>query len=326
MTPATFSHQPVMFDEVMEVFASIESGIVVDGTLGAGGHSEGLLEQRGDRHVLGLDRDPQAVAAAKTRLARFSGRFFASHREFDEFDLALQEACSYDNGFCGIPVGLLLDLGVSSPQLETAERGFSYRLEGPLDMRMDPTHGQTASEYLDAVSLQELAKLLRDNGESRFAVRIAKAILGARPYRSTSQLAEVVKSAIPAAARRTGGHPATRVFQALRVKVNNELERLESALEKAFTLLPGGRIAVLSYHSGEDSIVKSLFRDQVTGGCTCPPRYGCVCGAEPKARYIVKSKAPSREEIETNPRARSARLRAIEMFRIVVPAGGDADG
>lgn len=322
-----FAHKPVMFEEVMEVFAPLESGVFVDGTLGAGGHSEGLLTRGEHRSVLGLDRDPSAVAAAGVRLASFSRRFIPMQREFDQLDEALEDACDANASFCGAPSAVLLDLGVSSPQLETAARGFSYRLEGPLDMRMDPTKGQSASEYLEDVSLDDLAKLLRENGETRFAKRIAKSILAERPYRSTLQLAEVVKLSIPAAARRSGGHPATRVFQALRIKVNNELEKLQEGLEKAFRLLaPGGRIAVLSYHSGEDSIVKSLFREQVTGGCTCPPQYGCVCGAVPKAKYVVRSKAPSKEEIESNPRSRSARLRAIEILDLSESRSGGKDG
>lgn len=327
MTPVAFAHRPVMFEEVMDVFAPLESGVFIDGTLGAGGHSEGLLTRGQHRFVLGLDRDPSAVAAAGLRLASFSQRFIPMHREFDQLDEALEDACDYNASFCGAPSAVLLDLGVSSPQLETAERGFSYRLEGPLDMRMDPTKGQSASEYLEAVSLDDLAKLLRENGETRFAKRIARSMLAGRPYRSTVQLADVIKLAIPAAARRSGGHPATRVFQALRIKVNNELEKLQDGLEKAFRLLsPGGRIAVLSYHSGEDSIVKSLFREQVTGGCTCPSRYGCVCGAVPKAKYVVRSKVPSKEEIERNPRSRSARLRAIEILDLSESRSGGKDG
>ncbi|MDA8080744.1 MAG: 16S rRNA (cytosine(1402)-N(4))-methyltransferase RsmH [Actinomycetota bacterium] len=315
MTPSEFSHKPVMFEEVMGVFAPLASGLIVDGTLGGGGHSEGLLAREPERIILGLDRDLSAISAARAHLATYSRRFMAIHQEFDQIDGALAAACETDSAFCKAPTGLLLDLGVSSPQLERAERGFSYRLEGPLDMRMDPSKGQSASEILDSISLDDLTRLLRENGESRFARRIAGAMLKGRPYQSTVQLADVIKSAIPAAARRTGGHPATRVFQALRLRVNNELEKLHVVLEKAFDLLaPGGRIAVLSYHSGEDSIVKSLFREQVTGGCICPTRYGCVCGAVAKARYVVRSKAPSKEEIEGNPRSRSARLRAVEML------------
>lgn len=327
MTPSEFFHEPVMFDEVMEVFAPFASGLIVDGTLGGGGHSEGLLAREPERIVLGLDRDLSAVSAARAHLAVYSGRFMAIHQEFDQIDRALADACERDSTFCEAPTGLLLDLGVSSPQLERAERGFSYRLEGPLDMRMDPSKGQSASEILDSISVDDLTRLLRENGESRFARRIAGAMLKGRPYQSTVQLAEVIKSAIPAAARRTGGHPATRVFQALRLRVNNELEKLQLVLEKAFGLLaPGGRIAVLSYHSGEDSIVKSLFREQVTGGCTCPTRYGCVCGAVAKARYVVRSKAPSKGEIEGNPRSRSARLRAVEMLSPNEPGGGERIG
>lgn len=315
MTPELFEHKPVMFDEVMGVFEAVGPGILIDGTLGAGGHSYGFLSRNPSIKVLGLDRDPAAIAAASGRLSQFSGRFRAVHADFDDFSHALDEACQTDSGFCDSLMSMFLDLGVSSPQLDRSERGFSYRLEGPLDMRMDPTKGASLEEVLAQISPSELASLLRANGESRFAMRIAKAILGHAPYRSTTQLAEVIKTAIPAAARRTGGHPATRVFQALRIRVNNELEKLQQTLTKAFeAVVPGGRLAVISYHSGEDSIVKALFREQVSGGCTCPARLGCVCGAVPKAKFVVRSKAPTDEEIARNPRARSARLRAIEFI------------
>ena len=199
MTAAEFIHRPVMFEEVMGVFAPLKTGVIVDGTLGAGGHTQGLLERGPQLRVLGLDRDPSAVEAASGRLSEYSERFMVLHKEFDELDDALVQACQSDNRFCSSPVGLLLDLGVSSPQLERGERGFSYRLEGPLDMRMDPTQGQTLAEVLDQVDVDELTRLLRMNGEPRFAYRIAKAILVGKPYSSTTQLAEVVKAAIPAA-------------------------------------------------------------------------------------------------------------------------------
>lgn len=327
MTSPAFSHKSVMFDEVMEVFAPVESGLFIDGTLGGGGHSLGFLEYGSSRLVLGLDRDPAAIEATTKRLSKFRDRFMALHNDFDEMDTALADACSINTLFCAVPNGLFLDLGVSSPQLDRADRGFSYRLEGPLDMRMDPTRGSSLREYLEGASAHELAALLRENGESRFAYRIASAIIRERPYASTVQLAEVIKNAIPAAARRTGGHPATRVFQALRIRVNNELEKLTLALGRAFDLLlPGGRIAVLTYHSGEDSIVKSLFRQQVTGGCICPPRLDCVCGAVSHARYVVRSKVPTRTEIDENPRSRSARLRAIELIPVNEPKGGSKIG
>lgn len=315
VTSPAFFHKPVMFDEVMSVFKPIDFGLLVDGTLGAGGHSFGFLSQSRKLKVVGIDRDQAAITAATEYLGGFSDRFRAVHQAFDRFEDALSLVCDQDSDFCDVPSALFLDLGVSSPQLDFAERGFSYRLSGPLDMRMDPTSGISAAEYLDTVDEYELANLLKDNGESRFAKRIAKAILQSRPIESTTELADVIKNAIPAAARRTGGHPATRVFQALRIAVNGEIERLTTALERSFEVIaPGGRIAVLSYHSGEDSIVKALFRDQITGGCNCPPRLGCVCGAVPKAKFIVRSKTPSDDEIGQNPRSRSARLRAIELL------------
>lgn len=310
-----FSHRPVMLDEVTAVFDGVDDGLVLDGTLGGGGHSEGILHRTPGCFVLGIDRDASAVSAASRRLAGFAGRFLALKETFDNFERALTLACSEDGNFCRPLQGFFLDLGVSSHQLDTAERGFSYRLEGPLDMRMDPSEGVALDQYLDSASAGELARVFRQNGESRFARRIAEAVLAHRPYRNTVELSDVIKNAIPAAARRTGGHPATRVFQALRIEINGELEKLRSALDRSFKVVAsGGRVAVISYHSGEDSIVKSMFREQITGGCTCPVRYGCVCGAVPKAKSVVRSKTPAAGEIAANPRSRSARLRAIEIL------------
>ena len=327
MTSSGFSHQPVMFEEVMAVFEPISSGLIIDGTLGGGGHSDGLLSHAPGRCVLGIDRDPFAIEAASNRLSKYGERFAAVHRPFDQLGQALADSCRKNPLFCSSPLGLLLDLGVSSPQLEIGQRGFSYRAEGPLDMRMDTTQGKTLEQFLDSSTEQELIELFRENGEGRFAKRIARAILQGRPYSSTTELAEVVKNSIPAAARRTGGHPATRVFQALRIMVNDELERLKIALETAFRLiLPGGRIAVLSYHSGEDSVVKRLFKEQAEKNCTCPSGLPCICGATVRAKYVVRSKVPSESEIVSNPRARSARLRAIEMLESDDDKGSDGVG
>ena len=315
MTSPGFNHQPVMFEEVMAVFEPISTGVIIDGTLGGGGHSDGLLSNAPERYVLGIDRDPFAVESASSRLSKYGERFIAIHCPFDQLEQALAASCRQNPLFCSSPTGLLLDLGVSSPQLEIGGRGFSYRVEGPLDMRMDTTQGLTLEQFLEGITEQELTVLFRENGEGRFAKKIARAILQGRPYSTTVELAEVVKNSIPAAARRTGGHPATRVFQALRIMVNDELGKLRTTLEKAFRLvLPGGRIAVLSYHSGEDSVVKKLFREQAEKNCTCPPGLPCMCGATARAKYVVRSKVPSEFEITTNPRARSARLRAIEML------------
>lgn len=312
-----FVHKPVMFDEVMAVFSPVVDGIIIDGTLGGGGHSEGLLSFANGRYVLGIDRDFEAIVAAEDRLAKFGDRFVAVHSTFDVISNVLTVACNRNRSFCSPPSGLLLDLGVSSPQLDKGERGFSFRSGGPLDMRMDASTGLTLAELLENSTVEEIARVLRENGETRFARRISKAILENQPYSSTTELAQVVKDSIPAAARRTGGHPATRVFQALRIMVNGELERLKLALKEAFQLiLPGGRIAVLSYHSGEDAIVKNMFREQVQGNCTCPVNLPCICGAQPRARYVVRSKGPNDIEVANNPRSKSARLRAVEMLSV----------
>jgi len=217
-------------------------------------------------------------------------------------------------------VGALFDLGVSSPQLDRAERGFSYRLDAPLDMRMDPSASRTADEVVNQYPERELASVLRRYGDERFANRIARAVVAARPVRTTGELAELVRDAIPAPARRTGGHPAKRTFQAIRIEVNEELDVLPVALDAAIDLLaPGGRIAVLAYHSGEDRIVKQALRDAETGGCTCPPGLPCVCGAVPLIRLLRRGgRTPSAEERAANPRAESARLRSAEKLPVEV--------
>jgi 16S rRNA (cytosine1402-N4)-methyltransferase len=210
--------------------------------------------------------------------------------------------------------GVLFDLGVSSPQLDRAERGFSHRFDAPLDMRMDTTTGPTAADVINGYDEAELVRVLRDLGDERFAGRIARAIVARRPVTTTGELAEIVRDAIPAPARRTGGHPAKRSFQAVRIEVNAELDILPAALDQAIELLvPGGRCVVLAYHSGEDRIVKERFRTASTGGCTCPPGLPCVCGATPLVRLLKRGAwKPSAAEITANPRAESARLRAVE--------------
>jgi 16S rRNA (cytosine1402-N4)-methyltransferase len=219
---------------------------------------------------------------------------------------------------------VLFDLGVSSPQLDRPERGFSYRADAPLDMRMDPEGAATAADLVNTATTRDLARLFADNGEGRFAGRIARAIVAARPVDTTTGLSEIVRDAIPAAARRTGGHPAKRVFQALRIAVNQELDILPGALDDAIgRLAPGGRVAVLAYHSGEDRIVKDRFRQAVTGGCTCPPGLPCVCGAIRLATPVTrKARRPSPAEVDANPRASSARLRVVERIEGDEAAGG----
>ncbi|MHB8438918.1 MAG: 16S rRNA (cytosine(1402)-N(4))-methyltransferase RsmH [Acidimicrobiales bacterium] len=210
--------------------------------------------------------------------------------------------------------GVLFDLGVSSPQLDEPTRGFSYRLDGPLDMRMDPDQRRSALDLVNEADERYLARLFADHGERRFSRRIAAAVVAARPLTRTTELAEVVRTAIPAATRRTGGHPARRVFQALRVAVNDELELLEQSVVDAIDVLaPGGRCVALSYHSGEDRIVKAAFATAVSGGCVCPPGLPCVCGATPRGRLVFNgARRPTAGEVAANRRAESARLRSFE--------------
>jgi 16S rRNA (cytosine1402-N4)-methyltransferase len=220
--------------------------------------------------------------------------------------------------------GVLFDLGVSSPQLDRAERGFSYRGDGPLDMRMDQRQPTTAADVVNTYDERRLAQVLADFGDERYARRVARAIVAARPLHRTVQLAEVVREAIPAPARRRGGHPARRTFQALRIEVNHELDVLGPALDQAVdALVPGGRCVVLAYHSGEDRIVKDRFRTAATGGCTCPPGLPCACGARPTVRLLSRgARKPTPIEVARNHRAESARLRAVE--KLPTPDGDDA--
>jgi 16S rRNA (cytosine1402-N4)-methyltransferase len=216
---------------------------------------------------------------------------------------------------------VLFDLGISSPQVDRPERGFSYSQDAPLDMRMDRSAPTTAADVVNTYPVERLTTLLYDYGDERFADRIAKAIVAARPLHTTSQLVDVIRDAIPAPARRRGGHPAKRTFQALRIEVNEELDVLGPTLDQAIDLLvPGGRCVVLAYHSGEDRIVKERFRNAETGGCVCPPGMPCVCGAQPRIRLLRRGvRKPTDAEILGNPRAESARLRAVEKL-----AGEDA--
>jgi 16S rRNA (cytosine1402-N4)-methyltransferase len=309
-----FTHAPVLVAEVVELFAPVPPGVVVDATVGGGGHSEAILDAHPHLRVVGMDRDPAAVAVAARRLARFGDRAVVRHERFDRMLQAVEAMGSPQVS------GVLFDLGVSSHQLDTPERGFSYHDEGPVDMRMDPTESRSAADLLNEIDEDELAALIVRYSDERFARRIAAAIVARRPIQSTTELAEIVRDAIPAAARRRGGHPARRTFQALRIAVNDELQILERALRDAITMLvPEGRAAVLSYRSGEDRIAKRVLREAETGGCTCPPDLPCACGAVPVGRVLRRGGwVPSREEIEANPRARSCRLRAIEKL----PASG----
>ena len=303
----SFSHDPVMRDEIVDVFAEVPPGTILDATLGGGGHSEALLEARDDVDVIGLDRDPEALHAAAQRLEHFGPRFRTTMRRFDDIDEGLAE-----HGVEALS-GALFDLGVSSHQIDEGSRGFSYRNDGPLDMRMGPDANWTADDVVNGYDVRRLADIIRRYGEERFASRIANAIVAARPIETTNQLAEVVVAAIPAPARRTGGHPAKRTFQAIRIEVNGELDALPTAIDKAIDrVVPGGRVAVLSYHSGEDRIVKQRMM-VAANRCECPPELPCVCGAVQTVRIVRKvAKKPSAAEIERNRRSTSARLRVVE--------------
>lgn len=303
-----FEHRPVMVDEIVALFEPVPTGLVIDATLGGAGHAQAVLGARPDLVLLGLDRDADAVAAATQRLAPFGDRATVRHARFDEMSAIVAELGRID------VVAVLFDLGVSSPQLDRADRGFSYRADAPLDMRMDRTSPLTAHDVVNNYDEGELIRVLRSYGDERFARPIARAVVAARPINTTAELAEVVKGAIPAPARRRGGHPATRSFQAIRIEVNDELSILPDSVDQAIALLvPGGRCAVLTYHSGEDRIVKQRFLLAESGGCTCPPQLPCVCGAVPKVRILRRGGwTPSADVIATNRRAESARLRAVE--------------
>ena len=311
-----FTHEPVMADEVVDLFGPVPPGLVLDATLGGGGHSSALLSAWPHLRILGIDRDPAAVEAATAGLARFGDRAVIRQSRFDVLAHVVEEVQLGTEGPASGPglSGALFDLGVSSPQLDVAERGFSYRRDAALDMRMDPTTGRTAADVVNDFDEGALVDLFTDNGEGRFARRIARAIIAARPISTTGQLADVVRTAIPAATRRTGGHPARRVFQAIRIAVNEELDQLETALDDATALLkPGGRCVVIAYHSGEDRLVKSLFQRLATDNCQCPPGLPCVCGANPEFRLVSRgARRPTAPEVERNPRAEAARLRVIE--------------
>ena len=303
-----FEHQPVMVDEVVDLLRAVPPGLIVDATVGGGGHSSAILSELSEATVLGLDRDEDALEAAAATLAPFGARVTLRQIRFDALATTMEEL-----GVDRIAGGLF-DLGVSSPQFDRADRGFSYRFEGPLDMRMDRTGARTAADIVNGEDEEALARILRAFGDERYARRIAAAIVAARPLHTTTELAAVVRDAIPAPARRRGGHPAKRTFQALRIAVNDELDALPVALDQVIDrLLAGGRCVAISYHSGEDRIVKERFRNAATGGCTCPPGMPCVCGATPLVRELRPLKRrPSASERAANPRADSAVLRAVE--------------
>ncbi len=300
-----FEHIPVMLAEVVALVAPVPAGIFVDATVGGGSHSQAILDAYPHLEVLGIDRDPMALEAAASRLSSYGSRVNLVRARFDEIASVVQTLGTDEIS------GFLFDLGVSSPQLDRGERGFSFRNNGPLDMRMDPDSALNANDIVNNWPVGEIAEVLRRNADERFAGRIASAIVAARPIADTAELAEVTASAIPAAARRTGGHPAKRTFQALRIAVNSELEILRPAIADALAgLAPSGRGLVLTYHSGEDKIVKDLFRT-VTASIT-PPGLPVDPDPQPFALLRPPARKPGADELELNPRASSARLRAIE--------------
>ncbi len=308
-----FRHTPIMVEQVLSLLEPQRGGVFVDGTLGGGGHAQAVLSLLPPGAKLyGVDRDAAAIAAATERLKPFGARFIPLRGNFFRMAELLRE-----QGETGVD-GILLDLGVSSHQLDTPERGFSYHDDAPLDMRMDASAPLSAYDVVNGYSVDDLCRIIRNYGEERYASRVARAIVRARetqgPITGTVRLAEIVKSAIPAANRREGPHPARRTFQALRIEVNGELEGLEAAIESAHNLLlSGGRMAVITFHSLEDRIIKQAFR-RFENPCTCDPRAPiCTCGLRPTVRILTKKPIEAGEvELNENPRARSAKLRAIE--------------
>lgn len=309
MSGTDFQHISVLLNEAVEGLNIRPDGIYVDGTVGGAGHSGEIAKRLTTGRLIALDKDPEAVAEAAKRLAKYPCASVI-HSDFAEIPSVLD----------GLGIdkvdGVLLDLGVSSHQLDDAERGFSYHSEAPLDMRMS-REGPSAYDLVNGASGAELAKILYDYGEEKFAPRIVNAILDARavkPIETTTELADIVKNAVPAAARRKEGHPARKTFQAVRIAVNGELDRLGEALGRAFDRLgPGGRFAVITFHSLEDRMVKQAFAEYARG-CTCPPEFPvCVCGKTPRGRLVNRKPIePTEEELETNRRSRSAKLRVIE--------------
>ena len=310
-----FVHEPVMLGEILAVFREMAGGTFVDATLGGAGHAAAILAAHANVTLIGIDQDDTALAAAAERLREsgLGGRVALRRARFESVGQVVE-----GEGIDTV-VGALFDLGVSSPQLDVAERGFSYRHDAPLDMRMDRSRGLSADIVVNTYTVEQLATIIHDHADERFADRIARAIVAHRPVTGTAHLAEIVTNAIPAATRRRGGHPAKRTFQAIRIEVNQELEILPVALRAAIDLLaPGARLAVLSYHSGEDRIVKAVMRDAETGGCTCPDGLPCGCGAVPSVKRVRVRREADRAESERNPRAASARLRVVEKL----PGGG----
>jgi 16S rRNA (cytosine1402-N4)-methyltransferase len=316
MPEDSYCHTPIMVDEVLRLLALKDKRIIVDATVGGGGHTQAILENSSTR-VIALDRDLDALNAAEKRLSSFGSRVVLVHANYNDLDQVLRSmAIPYVDG-------ILFDLGVSSPQLDKAERGFSYKVDAPLDMRMDQTQKVDGAKLVNELPYGELVRIIKEYGEEHWADRIAEFIVKARehkPILTTGELKELIINAIPASARKEGPHPARRTFQALRIAVNEELTGLKEALPKSLRVLnQGGRLAVISFHSLEDRIVKQFFQ-QAANPCSCPPGLPvCACNRKPSLKILTgKPLVAGAEEIEKNTRARSARLRAAER---VLPAG-----
>lgn len=310
---AEFKHRSVMLDETIEGLRILPEGIYADGTLGGAGHSFEIAKRLTTGQLIGFDQDGDAIKAATERLSPYKDRVTIIRNNYENMTSELDRL--------GIEKvnGILLDLGVSSYQLDTAERGFSYMADAPLDMRMDDRAEETAADIVNNYSEQELFRIIRDYGEDRFAKNIAKHIVIRRtekPIETTLELSEIVKAAIPAKVRATGGHPAKRTFQAIRIELNRELNVLSESLSGMIDrLAPGGRFCIITFHSLEDRIVKTAFK-KAENPCTCPPSLPmCVCGKKPLGKVITtKPIVPSEEETEENPRAKSAKLRIFEKY------------
>ncbi len=307
-----FGHIPVLYREVIEGLDIKSGGVYIDGTLGGAGHASGICERLGSEGwLIGIDRDSDAIEAAGKRLEGFGCRKTLVRSNYSEVKLVKDEL-----GVSRVD-GALLDLGVSSFQLDNPQRGFSYMHDAPLDMRMDARDALTAEDIINGYSREDLAKIISEYGEERWAARIAQFIEKERAKKritTTFELVDIIKAAIPAQARREGPHPAKRTFQAIRIEVNGELERLETAVSDFIDILsPGGRLAVISFHSLEDRIVKNVIAKRLDP-CTCPPEFPvCVCGKKPDIKKITKKPVTAGDkELSENPRARSAKLRIVE--------------
>lgn len=303
-------HRPALEHHVLEFLVPTleHGGVLVDATLGRAGHARPLLDAAPLATLVGLDRDPDAVEESRAHLAPHEDRVRLVRANFTDLKAVLERL-----GIAQVS-GVLFDLGVSSPQLDRAHRGFSFRRDGPLDMRMDPSQRLRAHDVVNVYPLGDLERVIRVFGEERFARRIARAVVRHRPIESTRRFADVVSEAVPAAARRTGGHPARRTFQAIRIEVNGELDALERALPESIDVLaPRGRVVVISYHSLEDRIVKGRFADEARA-CVCPPDFPiCRCGVQARVRILTRRPVrPSPEEVAANPRVEAAKLRAAQ--------------